>query len=142
MAISFINNGDFGWKADVCKLTQTHKDYGSHCDNDQILAQTGSFSENDEKTKKPDEKKAASSKPKFGDKSPEFKKAMEKVQSWGKKYKNADDIPDSELPETYDFTNIDGFDFTGPIRDQGACGSCYTVSFAQVIESRLRMQYA
>jgi C1A family cysteine protease len=55
---------------------------------------------------------------------------LEKVQSYGKKYKTADDIPDSELPETYDFTNIDGFDFTGPVRDQGACGSCYTVSFA------------
>jgi len=26
-------------------------------------------------------------------------------------------------------SNIEGFDFTGKVRDQGSCGSCYTVSF-------------
>jgi cathepsin C len=45
------------------------------------------------------------------------------------------------LPESYDFRNIDGFDFTNPLRDQGGCGSCYTVSFTQVIESRLKLRY-
>jgi hypothetical protein len=30
-AISFINKGNFGWKADVCKLQKHHADYGSHC---------------------------------------------------------------------------------------------------------------
>jgi len=54
---------------------------------------------------------------------------LDKVQNYAKKYKTADDIPDSEIPESLNFANIDGFDFTGPIRDQGACGSCYTVSF-------------
>jgi hypothetical protein len=54
---------------------------------------------------------------------------LEKAQSWSKKYKTADEIPDSEIPAEYDFTNIDGYDFSGPVRDQGACGSCYTVSF-------------
>lgn len=29
----------------------------------------------------------------------------------------------------------------GPVRDQGACGSCYTVSFTQVVESRLKLKY-
>lgn len=145
LAISSINSGDFGWKADVCKLQKHHTDYGSHCDA-QMLAQVGSSSEmRDDKDKKPQEKKdekpKEKAKPKFGDNSPEFKKAHEKVMQYSKKYKTADDIPDSELPESYDFTNIDGFDFTGPVRDQGACGSCYTVSFAQVIESRLKMKY-
>lgn len=40
-AISFINKGNFGWKADVCKLQKHHADYGSHCqgfDNIQSLA--------------------------------------------------------------------------------------------------------
>ena len=139
--ISFINSQDLGWKADVCKLQTHHADYGSHCKG-QMLAQVDSeeVMSDDKKDKpkdKPKEKKEApkeapkeKAKPKFGDKSPEFKKALEKVQSYGQKYKTADDIPDSELPEVYDFTNIDGFDFTGPVRDQGACGSCYTVSFA------------
>ena len=34
-----------------------------------------------------------------------------------KKYKNAEDIPDNLVPETYDFRNIDGYDFTGEVRD-------------------------
>lgn len=132
LAISFINSQDFGWKADVCKLQKHHVDYGSHCDS-QILAQVDSESEIEdvpkEKAKEP-AKTQTKVKAKFGDNSTEFKKALEKVQSYSKKYKTADEIPDSELPESYDFTNIDGFDFTGPVRDQGACGSCYTVSFA------------
>jgi hypothetical protein len=33
------------------------------------------------------------------------------------KYKTAEAIPDSEIPESYNFASIDGFDFTGPIRD-------------------------
>jgi hypothetical protein len=81
------------------------------------------------------------SKPKFGEDTVEFKNVIKKAQSWAKKYKTADDIPDAELPESYNFANIDGYDFTGPIRDQGACGSCYTVSFTQVIESRLKLTY-
>jgi hypothetical protein len=32
-----------------------------------------------------------------------------------------------------------GYDFTGKVRDQGGCGSCYTMSFIQVMESRLKM---
>ena len=31
-AITFINNNDLGWKADVCKLQKHHADYGSHCE--------------------------------------------------------------------------------------------------------------
>ena len=54
---------------------------------------------------------------------------------------SADDIPDSELPESYDFSNIAVYDFIGPVRDQGACESCYAVSFTQVIESWLRFKY-
>ena len=45
------------------------------------------------------------------------------------------------IPESFDLRSIDGFDFTNPLRDQGACGSCYTVSFTQVIESRLKQRY-
>ena len=59
----------------------------------------------------------------------DFKAALAKAQKWSKTYKSADDIPDKLIPDSYDFRNIDGFDFTNPLRDQGACGSCYTVSF-------------
>jgi len=129
-AISFINANDFGWTADTCKLQTHHEDYGAHCD-DLKLAQLDESVVIEKKQKKG----------KVGDNTPEFKKLLEKAQSWAKKYKTADDIPDSALPESYDFSNLDGYDFTGPIRDQGACGSCYTVSFTQVIESRLKLKY-
>jgi hypothetical protein len=71
----------------------------------------------------------------------DFTETLTKVQEWANKYKTADEIPDSLIPESYDFRNINGYDFTNPLRDQGACGSCYTVSFTQVIESRLKMKY-
>ncbi len=58
-----------------------------------------------------------------------FQVALEKAQSWSKRFNSSSDIPDSLIPESYDLRNIDGFDFTNPLRDQGSCGSCYTVSF-------------
>ena len=45
----------------------------------------------------------------------QFQKALEYAQQWQKKYADAQDIPDSEIPEAHDFRNIMGFDFTGPI---------------------------
>ena len=75
----------------------------------------------------------AKQKPKFGDGSPEFLEALKKAQHWANTYDTADEIPDGEIPESYDFSNIDGYDFTGPVKDQGACGSCYTVSFTAVV---------
>lgn len=32
-------------------------------------------------------------------------------------FSNTDDIPDSEVPESLDFRNIDGYDFTSYFRD-------------------------
>jgi hypothetical protein len=33
---------------------------------------------------------------------------------------------------------VDGINFMGKVRDQGSCGSCYTVAFVTLIENRLR----
>jgi len=33
---------------------------------------------------------------------------------------------------------VNGVNFMGKVRDQGRCGSCYTVAFVTLIESRLR----
>ena len=71
----------------------------------------------------------------------EFKVALEYAQQWQKKYANSEDIPDEEIPENHDFRNIQGYDFTNPHRDQGACGSCYTMGFIQAANSRLRLKY-
>ena len=42
---------------------------------------------------------------------------------------------------SFDLRNVNNYDFTGNIRDQGGCGSCYTVAFTQAMESRLRVKY-
>lgn len=77
----------------------------------------------------------------FGEDTDEFKETLNNVRSWAQNYKTADEIKDKDIPESYDFSNFNGYDFTGPIRDQGPCGSCYTVSFTQVAESRLMMKH-
>jgi len=38
-----------------------------------------------------------------------------------KKFKKDEDIPKSMIPESYDFRNIKGVDFTGKLRHQGDC---------------------
>lgn len=62
-----------------------------------------------------------------GDK--EFPVALEYAQQWQKNYKTSDEIPDEEIPESHDFRNINGYDFTNSHRDQGSCGSCYVMGF-------------
>jgi hypothetical protein len=50
-----------------------------------------------------------------------------------KKYKTSDEIPDDKVPDHYDFRNIGGYDFTNDLRDQKACGSCYSFGFVQAV---------
>lgn len=122
LMITEINSSDFGWKADTCKLTKTNPLYGKHCDAIN-LAQS-----NDDSLLDLDEE--GQSKDGFGDmNNATFKATLAKAQQWQKKYPNYLDITDAELPESYDFRNLDGFDFTSKFRDQGHCGSCYTISF-------------
>lgn len=59
------------------------------------------------------------------------------MEEW-KKFSDPAMIPQEKIPESFDLRNISGFDFTGKVRDQGGCASCYTMGFIQVMESRLR----
>jgi len=43
-------------------------------------------------------------------------------------------MPDSVIPK--------GYDFTGPLRNQKGCGSCYTMGFIQTIEARMKLKHA
>jgi hypothetical protein len=71
-----------------------------------------------------------------------FEQAVSKAQIWQNKYSSADQIEDGEIPEIYDFRNINGIDMTRTkIRNQEHCGACHAFSFIQVIEARLRIKY-
>jgi len=65
----------------------------------------------------------------YADKTPEFNLAVVGAQKWMKNFKLAEDIPDTMIPNSYDFRNLGGYDFTGEVRDQMECGSCYTLGF-------------
>lgn len=129
LMISAINSLDLGWKADVCKLQKHHADYGAHCDQPLELAQTSAKSGEDQQETL-----------EFGH-GEAFKSALEEAQKFQKKYQSADQIPDEELPDNFDWRNVGGYDFTNKHRDQGHCGSCYTVTFTQIAESRLKIKY-
>ena len=92
--------------------------------------------------KKKHQKHASSGQKVYGEKTSEFEDAYIHAQSWALKYKSPDEIPDSAIPTEYDFRNIKGYDFTGAVRDQLECGSCYTLGFIQSVEARLKLKYA
>ena len=128
LMINSINDDDFGVKANTCLLQKSNSRYGEGKNCEQSLFMIDQNPKRDEK--------------KFGDMDDEgFKKALQYAQQWQKKYSDAQDIPDSEIPDNHDFRNIQGYDFTGEILNQGHCGSCYTVAFTQAVNSRLKLRY-
>lgn len=51
----------------------------------------------------------------FGDKN--FAETLAIVQKWRKKYNNSREIPIEQIPQHYDFRNINGYDFTSKVMD-------------------------
>ncbi|KAJ4460289.1 putative Dipeptidyl peptidase 1 [Paratrimastix pyriformis] len=45
-----------------------------------------------------------------------------------------------DLPAQFDWRNVSGVDYVGPMRDQLSCGSCYAFASAGVMEASLRIQ--
>lgn len=43
------------------------------------------------------------------------------------------------LPDAWDWRNVMGYDFVSPVRNQGACGSCYSFSAMGMLEARIRV---
>lgn len=156
--IEHVNSNNYTWKANTCLLTKDHQSYNKTLcepeakkENNWIsLAQTavekimhkGNGTSTSKAQKKSFTKNPLSGSGKFGEKTDEFVHSYTKAQKWAKKYKTPDEIPDSLIPDSYDFRNLDGYDYTGPLRDQAECGSCYTIGFIQTIEARLKLKYA
>ncbi|RWS06917.1 Dipeptidyl peptidase 1-like protein [Dinothrombium tinctorium] len=44
------------------------------------------------------------------------------------------------VPLEFDWRNVNGVNYVSPVRNQGACGSCYAFSSVGMIESRLKVQ--
>jgi len=153
--INWINSQKLSWKANTCLLSKTDPNYDHEkcsgadaAESLSSLAQTSKihWKENDKKPKKKHntvfQKNEESGKGKFGEDTAEFKKAAAKAQSWLKKYRNTDEIPDSVIPDAWDFRNIGNYDFTGDLRDQKECGSCFTMGYIQTVEARMKLKYA
>eukprot|EP00359_Climacostomum_virens_P003150 CAMPEP_0204917340 /NCGR_PEP_ID=MMETSP1397-20131031/14927_1 /ASSEMBLY_ACC=CAM_ASM_000891 /TAXON_ID=49980 /ORGANISM="Climacostomum Climacostomum virens, Strain Stock W-24" /LENGTH=525 /DNA_ID=CAMNT_0052090137 /DNA_START=604 /DNA_END=2179 /DNA_ORIENTATION=+ len=49
-------------------------------------------------------------------------------------------IPADGLPEAWDWADINGVSYVSKPREQGDCGSCYTISTVEMLESRLRIK--
>eukprot|EP01100_Stratorugosa_tubuloviscum_P009302 TRINITY_DN389_c0_g1_i3.p1 TRINITY_DN389_c0_g1~~TRINITY_DN389_c0_g1_i3.p1 ORF type:complete len:493 (-),score=196.99 TRINITY_DN389_c0_g1_i3:104-1504(-) len=44
-----------------------------------------------------------------------------------------------DLPANFDWRNVNGANYVSPVRDQGACGSCYTFATTAMLEARMRI---
>jgi len=135
-------NSGLSWKANTCLLSKGHKDRSEEeCDhkvsNNALLYEYMQLSDPVEEQNAPQVLTQAAPQKKFGE-GEEFTAAMAKLNNFKKKYKTTEAIPEKEIPAAYDLRNIDGFDFTGKVRDQEGCGSCYTMSFIQAVESRIK----
>jgi len=51
------------------------------------------------------------------------------------------EIRSADLPATFDWRDVNGESFLPPIKNQGACGSCYTISIISALEARTRIHY-
>lgn len=89
--ITSINSDpNSSWKANPCMLTKKHPDYKQCLDLKKTqnlnLAQTSQ--------------------------TVRVEDAMEQITKWKKQYSRPEDIPDSEIPASFDFRNIEGMDLT------------------------------
>ena len=112
-----------GWTADA------YVDSG--LSTSQIFAQTGAHSLN-----KPNKQPRPAKKP-FADGSDEFKKALKHAQKYLKT--PFDQLSLDDIEPEWNWEDLDGYDFTGRIIDQGKCGSCFLLANNGMLESRIKI---
>lgn len=44
-----------------------------------------------------------------------------------------------QLPDSFDWSNVNGVNYVSPVRNQGQCGSCYAFASMAMLEARLRI---
>ncbi|XP_006895337.1 PREDICTED: dipeptidyl peptidase 1 [Elephantulus edwardii] len=44
-----------------------------------------------------------------------------------------------QLPESWDWRNVNGINYVSPVRNQASCGSCYSFSSLGMLEARIRI---
>ena len=47
----------------------------------------------------------------------------------------------AEMPDAWNWEDVDGYDFTGRHVDQGSCGSCYLLANNNMLESRIKIWF-
>jgi len=56
-----------------------------------------------------------------------------------RQWANDELIDVSDVPKSWDWRNVAGKNFVGSVRNQGACGSCYSVAVSEMISARMRI---
>lgn len=76
---------------------------------------------------------------KFDDGSDKFRHALKQAQ----KFKDIplEELDVEKLEPAWNWEDVDGYDFTGRIIDQGKCGSCYLLATNGMLESRIKIWF-
>nr|XP_033805114.1 dipeptidyl peptidase 1 [Geotrypetes seraphini] len=53
---------------------------------------------------------------------------------------SSEKVDPSEIPESWDWRNVNGVNYVSPVRNQGSCGSCYSFATMGMLEARIRIR--
>lgn len=122
-----INEADLMWTADPYLSSSEELNFAQTGSETESVSSVHSHSHN-HVNKKP-----------FADGTPDFRNALADAQ----KYLNTDlkDINIDDLPESWTWENVNGYDFASRHIDQGHCGSCYLLATNAMLESRIKIWY-